>query len=151
MTNREVFNKALEDIEVLETIRYSLTVGSLISKTYRDQINITVNRAVERIRASIAFRFWNVIAYEFNSVENPILDVLMSSYLKNADEYKCAYDDVYIVRDGNGLTFRHTGATPANSYVYPEFAMVEYFCDKYNKWEDEEPQYNHEGDRSYAK
>ena len=146
MTNKEFFNKVVNDIENLSNIKLYIAQGN-------EDILKSVNNAINAIRMVFAFKFWNIIAWEFNSKENPILSDDISTYIANRDMYFNTYNhDIFIFRykiDGCYYYCKGKGRSQ-NKYRYPEFAMVEWYLTTMNQWDNEcISQYINDGVKEY--
>ena len=143
MTNKEFFNKAVTDIETLFAIKSFITKEddkSTIAKTISDAINC--------IRMAFAFKFWNIIAWEFNSKDNPVLDANPESYIADKEFYKNSYNPYIIITKSSNGSYYHL-TTSEKMFRYPEFAMVDFMLTVSSKWDDEcINQYDNDGDRS---
>lgn len=146
MTNKEFFNKVVNDIENLSNIKLYIAQGN-------EDILASVDNAINAIRMVFAFKFWNIIAWEFNSKVNPILSIDPSTYMKNRDMYFNVYNhDIFIFRykiDGCYYYCKGKGRSQ-NKYRYPEFAMVDYYLTTMNQWNNEcISQYDNDGVKKY--
>lgn len=118
MTNKEFFNKVVNDIENLSNIKLYIAQGN-------EDILASVDNVINAIRMVFAFKFWNIIAWEFNSKVNPI-----------------KIDGCYYYCKGKGRS--------QNKYRYPEFTMVDYYLTTMNQWNNEcISQYDNDGVKEY--
>lgn len=151
MTNKEFFIKAYTDIMNLHAVRLYASNNKKESIIYQ-----SVTDAIKYIRMVFAFKFWNIIAWEFNTKENPLLDMdNISLYLADQDSYQSSYDKNIVISKGDDglyydiLNFKKHSSPFCIGYYYPEFAMVASSITAANAWDKEcISQYNHDGDRS---
>ena len=130
MTNKDIFDKAVKDIETLIKIKNYFFMYAP-SRTRPDILSAT-DHAIEAIRSTTAFKFYN-FGFDITGT-NPIMEILILSYTTPSKEFKSSYEDITIESNDDG-SYNYHG--DASYYRYPEFAMIKYFCDKYNRWDDE--------------
>lgn len=150
MTNKEFFIKAYNDIISLHAVRIYASNNKKESIIYQ-----SITDSIKYIRMVFAFKFWNIIAWEFNTKENPVLDVDISLYLADQDSYQSSYDkNIVISKCDDGFyydifNFKKHSSPFCIGYDYPEFAMVASSITAANAWDKEcISQYDHDGDRS---
>lgn len=131
MTNREFFDKTVKDIKNLSSIKMYIAQGN-------EDILISVDDAINTIRTVFAFKFWNVITQEFKCKDDPILSENPSTYIESREIYTNAHNSyICVIRLKIGDDFYYKFTNSNNKYLYPEFAMVECYLTRNNKWNNE--------------